>query len=331
MKRGPSTVVLLLLAALFAGCVSSESAAPDAGANQAPPTASAAEFDETTGAITGIVTNDEAAPLPGAVVGLLGAEMTTLTAQDGRYTLSNLEPGQYTVNVAVLGYQSAARLVTVLAGEQVQANFLLVAVPIDEPFYESQQQLGNIQCSVTFFPGVPLTGFIAPGWYTGVQVCGVVGVPTLPPSKFILTFNVTQGTEEILLEMKWESTQVLGSGLSIIVEHPNGVNNGQPIFGSKAGKSPLVVYANRTKVLNVTGAQDEDYAECDGCRVITRAFSAANTTEFYLPVAMPAVPPFGAPSNKVDAGFALDQKNEQWMTFFVRMEKPLEFSALPDV
>ncbi|HEX9815451.1 MAG TPA: carboxypeptidase-like regulatory domain-containing protein, partial [Candidatus Thermoplasmatota archaeon] len=188
-----SLVIVPLLLVAFSGCVVGESATTD-------PPATAASLDEDKGAIQGTIINDEGLPIANVLVGILETNEQTMTAQSGEYTFSNVVPGAITVSATILGYESASKRVTVEAGAVAQANFQLLPISIEEPFYVSLQDVGNIQCSVTWFPGAPLgdpvTGFPGdPGWYTSLQACGALAVVPgansvnpLPPSKFDLTF-----------------------------------------------------------------------------------------------------------------------------------------------
>ena len=335
-------VTLGLLTVLFAGCIAGESASTDAGpATEAAPEASAATFDDDKGAVQGTIISDEGLPLGNVLVGILETNEQTFTAQTGEFTFSNVMPGEYTLSATLLGYETSSKRVTIESGAIAQANFQLLPISVEGPFYVSIQDVGNIQCSVTWFPGAPLgdpvTGFPGdPGWYTSLQACGVLGivpgansVNPLPPSKFDLTFPAPAGTQELLLEMIWQSTQATGSGLSFGAEDPSLVNEGEN-YGSAAGPSPLSIYADTVKVLNVTAQVGIDPAE-DDFEIYTRTFSTANTTNLALPVPIPALPIYGAPANqKADVGLAFDQKFEIWMSAFVRMTKPEQFSALAD-
>lgn len=328
-----ATTLLIMTSVLFAGCVGSESTAPPP--SSVAPSASAAEFSEDTGAIEGLVLTDESLPAEEATVGIIETGELTITALDGRFSFSNLAPGKYSVSVAALGYEATAKVVTVEPGVVTNANFVLVPVPIDEPYHETVMKVGTLSCSITMLPGWPLwipdpsqptntsRGLLAPNWYTGLQACGVID------DRFIQQFNVSAGVEELLLEVRWDSTQVLGSGLSIAWEHPNGVNDGSPVFESPSGQSPLRAFANHTKVLEVANHQEIDPLE-DDWQTQTRVFSAANTTEFYAPITFPPIPPWGQPSNKFDVGFAFEQRTEQFQTNFYGMVMPADFSAMAD-
>ena len=343
--RTTSTIASTLIATmLLSGCVGGESASdPNVGPTSvAPPEASAATFDDETGAVQGTVINDEGLPIPGVLVGIIETSAQTTTAQTGEFTFSNVLPGEYTVSAALIGYDAASKRVTVEAGVVAQSNFQLQPIAIDAPHYVSLQEQGNIQCSVSWNPGAPIwvpnpsqptntsSGLLAPGWYTGLQACGVVGVPTLAATKFILNWETPAGTYELLAEMVWESTQATGRGLSFNYEHPSGVNNGAPTYGAAGGFSPIRVHVNNSKLLEVNLFHEDDPRE-DDFTTQARGFSTANTTEANLPVPIPAVPIFGAPTTqKADVGFALDQGFAIWQTAFIDMPMPEGFSALAD-
>jgi hypothetical protein len=314
----------------MAGCVVGESkgeSTETSSAIAAPPA-----FDDTTGAIHGLVTDTEGLPLVGATAGLVErAESSTTTSEAGDFTLSNIEPGTYTLAIAMLGYETSARKVEVVVGQVKEENFLLEPLAEQVAFADVQIKEGYIACSVRAYPGAPLgQPVIANGWYTGVAVCGLPVVNTTLGDKFLLNWETQPGVQELQAEMKWSTNQALGKGLGFIVEHVGGINNGKPIYGTATGVSPLKVYANQTKVLNVTEAMGVDCME-SRCRQVTRAFAEANTTEFYGPVDPPPVGQFGKPSRKVDAGVVIDQRFSEYLTSFHYGARPDGYTALPDV
>lgn len=325
-----NAIIVLLSTALFAGCVAEPAAKPDD-----TPQATAAEVDESTGALVGTVINEEGLPLSGVNIGLIETGDATTSDDAGQYTINGIEPGEYSVQAAMVGFEPGLKRVTIAIGEIAQANFQLTVIAVDVPHHVSDQQLGNIQCSVTIFPGFPMSGVVAgsDGWYSSLQACGLLedaqAANPLPPSKFDLQFPMPAGTQEFVVEQVWQSTQAAGNGLSIGAEDPDAVNDGED-YGSATGPSPLYLYVPNQKLLNVTGAQGIDPAE-DDFIVQTRTFSTANTTNMDLPAEIPEIPVFGAPNNqKLDAGLAFDQRFEVWITAFVGMERPAGFSALPD-
>ncbi|WP_142688255.1 TonB-dependent receptor [Chitinophaga polysaccharea] len=75
-------------------------------------TVSAEEIDNG-GSIKGLVTTSDNKPAPGVVVVLKGTKKTTLTDDNGIYLLRNINPGNYTIQVSLTGYETTSREVTV--------------------------------------------------------------------------------------------------------------------------------------------------------------------------------------------------------------------------
>jgi hypothetical protein len=80
-------------------------------------------------AIEGVVTDGSKAVLVGAGIRLeqveTGTTRATLSRQDGRYRVENLEPGTYTVEASLVGFQTAVQRVTVRVGESRSVDFEL--------------------------------------------------------------------------------------------------------------------------------------------------------------------------------------------------------------
>jgi TonB-linked SusC/RagA family outer membrane protein len=92
-------------------------------------------FARQTGTVTGRVVDAAARyPLIATDVFVVGTSMHALTNQEGVYRLTNVPPGEHTIEVSRLGYGSATRTVTVTAGGTVTADFELQerAITLDE-------------------------------------------------------------------------------------------------------------------------------------------------------------------------------------------------------
>ncbi len=294
-----------------------------------------AEVTEDTGGLSGTVTDEEGLPVEGAQVALQspGKEgLETTTDESGFFSFSNVAPGTWQLFIQKLGFDSVGRQVSVNAGQVTEVQEALAAVAVEEPHAITQIQDGNIQCSIRFYPGVPLTGIVAPGWYTGVAVCAIAPIPTLPEDKFLLSWEIPEeNANEVLLEMTWQSTQALGRTLSVALEHPSHINDGTQTYGDLTGPSPLIVYASEAKIQNVTEENDEDDCVESKCNFTTRVFAAANFTELDWPTDPPTAPVFGQMHERLlDAGFVLDQKFTQYLTSFHFQQKPDAFTALPN-
>ncbi len=102
---------LLLVAGLFAGPVHAQQ-----------------------GSVAGQVTDKaNQQPIAGAQVLIAGTSIETRSGRDGHYSVIKVPPGQYSVQVRLIGYATATSPVTVAAGETATADFALTAaaVPLD--------------------------------------------------------------------------------------------------------------------------------------------------------------------------------------------------------
>lgn len=83
-----------------------------------------------TGVISGIITNSESKkPVPRASIFLGNSSVGSATTEDGKYTLSGIRPGQYTLVVTVLGFETYNK--TVLVGrEPIRLDIQLAQKPL---------------------------------------------------------------------------------------------------------------------------------------------------------------------------------------------------------
>ncbi len=89
-------------------------------------TESAAE--QSGGTIRGKITNDKDEPVVGASLMLKGAgPKGTGAGADGTYSLTNIAPGKYQLQVSAIGYQNIVRDVTITEGQSLDLNFQLKA------------------------------------------------------------------------------------------------------------------------------------------------------------------------------------------------------------
>ena len=86
---------------------------------------------QSTGTVTGTVTDGDDAPLPGANVAIVEVQQGAATTAEGTYEITGLEPGEYTVQVSLVGFSTQRATVTIEAGEAVVQNFTLSSDPLD--------------------------------------------------------------------------------------------------------------------------------------------------------------------------------------------------------
>jgi hypothetical protein len=81
----------------------------------------------TNGSIRGTVTDPNGAVMPRAVVTVkntgTGFDRKLMTNEDGGYLADNLSPGEYEIQVESQGFQKQLKRMTVLTGNNVEANF----------------------------------------------------------------------------------------------------------------------------------------------------------------------------------------------------------------
>jgi len=69
----------------------------------------------------------------GASVLIVGTSLQGRTSREGRYTITNVPAGRYSVQVRLIGYATTTQPVTVAGGESATLDFVLTAaaVPLD--------------------------------------------------------------------------------------------------------------------------------------------------------------------------------------------------------
>lgn len=78
------------------------------------------------GTVTGtVVEADEQAPLPSVNVGLAGTSLGAATDENGRFTISDVPVGTYTVEASLVGYETVRRQIEVRTSETTTLNIRL--------------------------------------------------------------------------------------------------------------------------------------------------------------------------------------------------------------
>ncbi len=232
MKTGlphrAALVVMLMVGVALAGC-----AGDDIERNVTPsvePTATA-----ESGAISGLVVNEEGLPVVGAQVALIDADLEAMTNDAGTFAFNNLSAGAHKLIVQKLGFESTARNVDVRLGEVSQVDITLAAVQVgQEPYVVPMVFEGIIQCSTNpYYP---------------VNVCdGATGDDV---SLFFLEIDETQADwKEAVIELVWTpTTEVTGQALEIDVCDVQNTTTSQAYCSDaehywefQGGESPIVL------------------------------------------------------------------------------------------
>lgn len=82
---------------------------------------------QSTGQITGVVTNASGAPLSGVAVTIVNTGRGGTTGADGRYTITGVPAGSQTLRASAPGYGEISRVVTIAAGQAATMDIQLSA------------------------------------------------------------------------------------------------------------------------------------------------------------------------------------------------------------
>jgi hypothetical protein len=325
-----ATIVLLSLVS-FAGCVGSE-AGVDPGVKSTE-AAAPAEFDDSTGGVQGIVVDDESRPISGATIGILKSaaiesDLVATSDSVGAFSISRIPPGDHMLNAQALGYDAAAKRITIVAGEVVELTLVLTPLPVDGPHKLTYIVKGNMDWGVAYklTPTCiyePLTTIdprakTCGGVRSGGGSNGEIGLGAV--KKPDGAGDLTPDWQTILIELTWaQQTPVFGRSLQLDVIFPNitrgasgSVNNQDPrFFGGEDYSSPVVMRIDRPQLDVRKILPDDQYGD-----VRARVFTAWSDLGTYQ------VGP--------DVGIMAEQSWTYYVTLAYGEPLPEKFSGLPD-
>lgn len=87
--------------------------------------ATTASWAGITGILTGKVTDSDGKPVAGATIRVLGTTRGASAKIDGRYNITNITAGSYTVRVTSVGFDTSLVKVTIVADQTLTLNFKL--------------------------------------------------------------------------------------------------------------------------------------------------------------------------------------------------------------
>lgn len=193
------------------------------------------------GLIRGIVLNPALVPIPGVLIELNNPKVNQTSDGNGAFVFTDLEPGDYFLQVSKLGYTSVQQSAVVVADE-TEPDILKVTIDRLEsslPRAETQRQEGFLACSV----GTPRT-YSSCGFATGAAENPEVWFDVQGLPSFVQT------------EILWESTQPSGDWLYVIQgfcscdggipDLPPPEDNGSRFDELPDATSPHVARANTT-------------------------------------------------------------------------------------
>ena len=275
-----------------------------------------APYDQASGALEGLVTDEAIVPIANVTVTPADGLATT-TDDEGRFLLSFLNPGTHTLTFEKAGYANLTRSVEVLPGEVVALTVRLIALGADVAHHATQEDAGRMMCAADTRPR-----------QFALNVCGAVALFSPATGDDSLgNFTVTGNSSrlaDLVFETHWVTNQATGRGLEVFWEayqritDPTTFPEGAPKrFAAVSGVSPLRAVANETLIQSIIHAQPKPiYCHVgDPCMIMARTFPRATTL---------------GTSSPVDAAFYLDQRFTNVLTEFYRVPAPPGFSALAD-
>ena len=84
-----------------------------------------AAYGQTNGSIKGVIKTSDGKPASYVSVGLAGTNKGTTTNEEGRYLLTNIKPGSYTIKLSHIGLQTQEKTVEVISGKSTEVDFRL--------------------------------------------------------------------------------------------------------------------------------------------------------------------------------------------------------------
>ncbi|MEA3203684.1 MAG: Carboxypeptidase regulatory-like domain [Thermoplasmata archaeon] len=254
-----STLRLALLAftlcgVTLAGCASK--ATPDSQTTTVPGVD--VNATPTTGVIRGIVVDTAVRPLAGVHLSLKAGDKTMATDSlaNGGFGFQNLAPGTYFITAQKAGFNEVRVSADVKANDNAPAitKVAMEANPSTKPFVESYVFKGFMDCSTT--AGAPGVGSL------GVALCSIpngasCGLDPVPCSPNVTTDNtqvhyqVQRVPTWVQSELVWQSTQALGSDLSVMYSWTCDTNGGFLCDHSVDGPSPLLLTAGAKDIQKI--------------------------------------------------------------------------------
>lgn len=274
----------------MAGCLGG--APPLAPSSTAPTAAVEAIADAETGAIHGNVVDDQLLPIPAAEVAILALGAKALSDEAGVFTFNDLAPGEYALAVAKLGYESAARKVTIIAGEVTNVTITLAPVEIaPEPYIMSVPHVSFIQVGNAW------------GHYAS-NLANTTGIHGLMCESCVFNIEFAPQPAALMTETRWECSPCV-----------------PPLINADVW---LIISQNSTAVVTVntylTNGEQYLWTEPQQERI---GVAKDNRAEWRINAAGGSVAGTGA------EGISYNQRIQLWQTFAYHTGLPEGYSAFP--
>lgn len=306
MNGGPTTLwgALPIWLGVLSGCLGGD----DVGSASSIQ----GSFDEASGAIDGIVTDEQLLPIDGALI-VLDAKRNATSDAAGSFAFRYLQPGAYSLTATKPGFANSTQTVEIRAGESSRVVFTLIAAPSLEAYHETFVQKGLLGCSAT----VEDT-FI---YYINCEAIYIAGQHSLDRHILIFRFGrLDANVSGFWAETAWTPNQLFARTLWVNWGISSGSVPSQNLyivypFYDDWGKSPHRQRLPLHLLTNMLKNRTSDMCKMDGdCSIISVNY-AGHDTFTLLPRGI---------------GAQFQQRFDQYLTVFRRGELPAEFSVVPD-
>ncbi len=263
VKSTPTIAILLLMTvALLAGCISGEDE-PQTDDSQN-------DSSEGLGTVAGSVFTVNLDAVENARVLLVQdgeGVAETSTDKNGAYTIRNVEPGDYLLQVSAVCCPESIKSVTVVEDEVVTEDLRLELYSSDdlkEPRVERFEWTGFLACTLRFLnpegPHHDVNVFGVPGGVSGVNACGVVEIAAenATGDDFLKVWEIGPGAKTVVGGMAWDAPgAALGDQLSITMEVADRVNL-PPRYTSEEGYSPVEFRVDAGQIIEEFDEEDDE-------------------------------------------------------------------------
>lgn len=194
-------ITMALVAMALAGCADDAAPVQD---DESTAVDDQVKATSTTGVIRGVVVDNAIVPIEGATVTIKSLELETTSLADGSFGFSDLDPGNYFLDVSKVGFDKVQASASVEAGVDKPpiVRVQLTEDPGSLPTVETLVFEGFIQCSVV----TPVVR---------AAVCAVPGIVGIDLGDDFITYFDIDEPDFIQSELLWDSTQPAGDNLAL--------------------------------------------------------------------------------------------------------------------
>ncbi|MDR6940453.1 TonB-dependent receptor [Mucilaginibacter pocheonensis] len=203
-----------------------------------------ADEEGNGGKITGFVKTIDGKPASYVNVVIKGLNKSTMTIDDGSFTIANIKPGTYTLITSYVGTKSEEQTVTVIANQTTRVNFTLheSAAQIDEVVVSSTKTINRKKLNIGKMNVAPMD---LP------QSVTVIGRDVLDQQQSLRLSDVTKNINGVYLYSARGNTQETFGARGYNFSSTNMFKNG---FRINSGVMPEISSLERVEVLKGSAA-----------------------------------------------------------------------------